>query len=52
MRVLGIPPGPDVGKAYQYLLGLRMELGPLQHDDAVAALRAWAAENGIAGPES
>jgi poly(A) polymerase len=51
MRVLGIPPGPDVGKAYQHLLGLRMELGPLGHDDAVAALRAWGAENGIVCPE-
>jgi hypothetical protein len=28
-----------------------MELGPLGHDDAVAALRAWGAENGIVCPE-
>jgi poly(A) polymerase len=52
MRVLAIPPGPDVGKAYQHLLGLRMELGPLAHDDAVAALRAWAAENGIGASDT
>jgi poly(A) polymerase len=52
MRVLAIPPGPDVGKAYQHLLGLRMELGPLAHYDAVAALRAWAAENGIGASDT
>jgi poly(A) polymerase len=49
MRVLDIPPGPLVGKAYQHLLGLRMDSGPMDHDDAVAALHAWAAENGVAG---
>jgi poly(A) polymerase len=43
MAVLGVPPGPIVGKAYQYLLDLRLERGPLGHDRAVAALREWAA---------
>jgi len=28
MQVLGIPPSPLVGKAYKYLLALRMERGP------------------------
>jgi poly(A) polymerase len=46
MRVLDIPPGPLVGKAYQHLLGLRMERGPLGHDAAVAELRNWWAANG------
>ncbi len=41
--MLGIPPGPAVGEAYQYLLALRMEYGPLGHDRAVAELRTWAA---------
>ncbi|GAA1391975.1 CCA tRNA nucleotidyltransferase [Pseudonocardia kongjuensis] len=45
MRLLGIPPGPAVGRAYQHLLALRMEQGPLGPDEAEAALRAWAAEN-------
>jgi poly(A) polymerase len=44
MRVLDIPPGPMVGKAYQHLLQLRMENGPLEHDQAVAELRRWWAE--------
>ena len=45
MTILGIPPGRLVGQAYQHLLALRMEHGPLPHDEAVAALRAWAVEN-------
>jgi len=43
MEILGIPPGPLVGKAYQYLLNERMERGPIPHDEAVALLREWAA---------
>jgi poly(A) polymerase len=41
MAILGISPGPLVGKAYQHLLALRMEHGPLDHDRAVAELRDW-----------
>jgi poly(A) polymerase len=44
MQVLGLPPGRAVGQAYQHLLALRMENGPMSHEDAVAALHAWAAE--------
>ncbi len=43
MAILGIAPGPLVGRAYKYLLGLRMEHGPLGHDRAVEELRKWAA---------
>jgi poly(A) polymerase len=42
MAVLGLPPGREVGAAYKHLLALRMEHGPLGHDAAVAALKAWA----------
>ena len=42
MEVLGVPAGPIVGQAYQFLLGLRMEHGPMAYDAAVEALRAWA----------
>jgi poly(A) polymerase len=48
MAELGIGPGPLVGKAYQHLLALRIERGPLTHDEAVAELHAWAAEAGLA----
>jgi poly(A) polymerase len=45
MQILGIPPGPLVGKAYQHLLELRMEHGPLGHDRAVAELTRWFEQN-------
>jgi poly(A) polymerase len=41
MQLLGLAPGPLVGRAYQHLLALRMEHGPLDHDRAVAELRRW-----------
>ncbi len=41
MRILDIPAGPVVGQAWQYLKDLRMERGPLAHDEAVDELRAW-----------
>ena len=44
MALLGIRPGPLVGRAYAHLLELRMENGPLSHEQAVAALNAWYAE--------
>jgi poly(A) polymerase len=44
MAVLGLPPGPLVGRAYRHMLDLRMERGPLGHDAAVEELRRWAAE--------
>ncbi|MBL8925850.1 MAG: CCA tRNA nucleotidyltransferase [Pseudonocardia sp.] len=47
MQLLGIAPGPEVGKAYRHLLALRMERGPLGQAEAEAELRRWAAENGI-----
>jgi poly(A) polymerase len=49
MSELGMPPGPQVGAAYRHLLELRMERGPMSREDAVAALREWAAEGGIGG---
>ena len=47
MQLLGIGPGPLVGQAYKHLLALRMERGPLTHEQAETELRAWAAENGL-----
>ena len=44
MEILGIKPGPLVGKAYRYLLELRLEHGPLGHDRAVEKLKQWWAE--------
>jgi poly(A) polymerase len=41
MAILGIPPSREVGAAYQHLLSLRMEHGPLGPQRAEAELRAW-----------
>jgi poly(A) polymerase len=47
MEVLGIPPGPMVGRAYAHLLELRLEHGPLGHERAVQELLRWARESGL-----
>ena len=46
MTILGVAPGPLVGKAYRHLLALRMEHGPLGRDRAISELKAWYAANG------
>jgi poly(A) polymerase len=47
MELLGVPPGPVVGKAWAYLKELRLEHGPLERDAAEAALMDWARREGI-----
>ena len=42
MEVLGIGPGPEVGRAYRYLLELRMDRGPMSREEAEQALTQWA----------
>ncbi|WOC12257.1 CCA-adding enzyme [Gordonia sp. MP11Mi] len=44
MELLGVPPGPLVGKAWRYLKELRLDAGPMSRDDAEAALKAWWAD--------
>jgi poly(A) polymerase len=41
MAALGIPAGPDVGRAYRFLLELRLDNGPMSEDAARAALIDW-----------
>jgi poly(A) polymerase len=41
MELLGIPAGPQVGEAWQFLKELRLERGPLSNDEATAELLAW-----------
>ncbi|MFF0244185.1 CCA tRNA nucleotidyltransferase [Streptosporangium sandarakinum] len=45
--VLGIPPGPAVGRAYKFLLEMRLESGVVGKEAATEALLAWAGENGL-----
>ncbi|MGV4888370.1 CCA tRNA nucleotidyltransferase [Streptomyces viridosporus] len=44
MEILEVKPGPVVGQAYQHMLELRLENGPMEHDAAVKALKEWWAE--------
>ncbi|MDV3131406.1 CCA tRNA nucleotidyltransferase [Mycobacterium sp. 29Ha] len=41
MRLLDIPAGPQVGEAWRYLKELRLDRGPLSHDEAVEELTTW-----------
>jgi len=52
MRILGIPPGPLVGKAYQFMLELRIAEGELGRERAVQELLRWAAAEGISPPSA
>ena len=46
--VLGITPGPLLGRAYQHLLAVRLDQGPIGAEAAAQELRRWWAEQ----PES
>jgi poly(A) polymerase len=46
IEILGIKPGPLVGKAYDYLLELRMEHGPLGRERAIEELHKWSEQQG------
>jgi poly(A) polymerase len=48
MAVLGVPPGPVVGRAYRHLLELRLDRGPLAPEVARDELLRWWADQ----PES
>ena len=51
LRLLGIPPGPLVGKAWRHLKEVRLDRGPLEHEEAVAELFRWAREQGLEVPD-
>ncbi len=44
MAILGIGPGHEVGRAYQFLLERRMDEGPLGPDRAREELLTWWAQ--------
>jgi poly(A) polymerase len=44
---LGIPPGPLVGEAREFLLEQRIERGPIEEEEAYRLLDTWAAERGL-----
>ncbi|WP_111720277.1 CCA tRNA nucleotidyltransferase [Homoserinimonas sp. OAct 916] len=41
MKILGIPPGREVGEAYRYLLEVRLDEGPLDAEEATKRLHDW-----------
>ncbi|WP_422772503.1 CCA tRNA nucleotidyltransferase [Plantactinospora sp. WMMC1484] len=47
MELLGVPPGPIVGRAWRHLKEIRLERGPLDRDEAEAELQRWAREQGV-----
>jgi poly(A) polymerase len=50
MRILGVAPGPLVGRAHDFLLELRLNEGELGPDVATQRLLDWAASEGIPVP--
>jgi poly(A) polymerase len=46
MELLGVPPGPIVGRAWRHLKEVRLERGPLDRDEAEAELLRWARDEG------
>jgi poly(A) polymerase len=52
MRILGLAPGPLVGKAWNFLLELRLSEGMIGQERATAELLAWAEREGIEPPPS
>ncbi len=49
MEHLGIPPGPVVGEAREYLMELRLERGPVDEDEAYRLLDEWWAARPASG---
>jgi poly(A) polymerase len=41
MQLLDIPAGPLVGEAWRYLKELRLDRGPMTHEEATAELLSW-----------
>jgi len=50
MRILGVPPGPLVGRAHDFLLELRLEQGEVGRARVTQELLRWAAAEGIVPP--
>jgi len=49
-KVLGIAPGPVLGRAYKHLLAVRMDQGPIGREAAVQALLSWWADQPESSP--
>lgn len=47
MELLGLDPGPSVGRAWRHLKEVRLDRGPLSREEAEAELLAWAREQDL-----
>ncbi len=47
MTLLGVRPGPVVGRALNHLLELRLDRGPMSKEQAAEELLAWARDEGL-----
>jgi poly(A) polymerase len=47
IEILGIEPGPMVGKAYKHMLEYRLDNGPVDHTVAVEELQRWYAGQAV-----
>lgn len=47
MAFLGIPPGPLVGEAREFMMDVRLDAGPIGEDEAYARLEEWARDHDI-----
>lgn len=45
MQILGLTPGPDVGRAYKFLMALRLDEGSLPRDEVIERLQQWWNDN-------
>lgn len=46
IELLGVAPGPVVGRAWKHLKEVRLDRGPMERDEAVEELLRWAREQG------
>jgi poly(A) polymerase len=51
MDLLGVSPGPVVGRALAFLMELRLDEGPLGEEEAGRRLIAWWQAGGVAVPQ-
>jgi poly(A) polymerase len=49
-EILGIAPGPVLGRAYKHLLAVRMDQGPIGRQAAIEELRTWWVEQPESSP--